>query len=432
MATDDGAELATEVRRRWWTPTTVHYASLVVGLVAILVIARDQWFFGDDWAILVPRLDDQRMAPHVGHWNLIPAVAFPALRAVFGMHSYLPFLLLALAAHLAVVHLSWRIMRRVGVQPWIATALAGVLLVLGGGAENILWAFQFGFMGAIALGLAVVLLIDQPKPRWAPIIVLAVIAPMFSGTAIPLLAAAGVLGWIRRGSWRTLLLLAPAAAVYLCWYLVVARQAPPSGQGVQGIGDLGAALIYGAVMYAGGLGRAVPFVGLGVIPVLAVVVWVVVVLRRGVRTAAAPALALAAGSVVFVALTAFSRLANGLSSAASERYAYLTIVLLVPAIALVLSWVAARSAIARVVTLAGIVVVAGWSLGALVIGAGHQAEREAVSREVILDYLDRVVADPDDPELLNGMPDPIAAPDLYGSDLLELYGSGALAPPPGD
>ena len=60
---------------------------------------------------------------------------------------------------------------------------------------------------------------------------------MFSGTAIPLLVAAGVLGWIRRGFARTALLLLPAAAVYLTWYLFVARAAAQPSQGFAGPAD---------------------------------------------------------------------------------------------------------------------------------------------------------------------------------------------------
>ena len=109
-----------------WNPRSVHYASLAVALVLILVIGRDQWFFGDDWAILAHRLDGNAMLPHVGHWNLGPALVFPALRNWLGLESYLPFLALAVAAHLTVAHLSWRVMGRVGVVPWLATLLSAL------------------------------------------------------------------------------------------------------------------------------------------------------------------------------------------------------------------------------------------------------------------------------------------------------------------
>ena len=44
----------------------------------------------------------------------------------------MPFLLLAVAAHLAVAHLLWRILNRSGVPPWgaVAANLLAVLLML--------------------------------------------------------------------------------------------------------------------------------------------------------------------------------------------------------------------------------------------------------------------------------------------------------------
>lgn len=415
---------------RWWNPRTAHYASIVVGLVCILLVSSQQWFFGDDWAIIAPHLDGSAMTPHVGHWNLVPALVFPVLRDLFGLGSYLPFLAFALLAHVAVVHLIWRLMNRAGVLPWLSTALAAMLTVLGGAAENILWAFQFGFMGAVAIGLAVVLLLDREKPMppilMGLVIALAAIAPMFSGTAIPLLAAAGILGWIRRGFLRTAVLLLPAAAVYLTWYVVVARAADLPSMGFSGPADIVPAILYAAAMYAGGLGRALPFIGLGVIPAIAVLVWAVVTIRRGVRGRAAVALALAGGSAVFVVLTTVSRLDNGLSSAAAQRYAYVTVTLLLPALGLVLSWLADRSRRALWICLGAVLALTVYNAVVLAVEAGFQAEREAGSRERIEESLEAVLDDPDDESRLNAPADPEWAPDLLGRDLLLLHENGQL------
>ena len=47
--------LTEEMRRD--LAAVVHYAALALAFTLILVLGRDQWFFGDDWAILAPRLD---------------------------------------------------------------------------------------------------------------------------------------------------------------------------------------------------------------------------------------------------------------------------------------------------------------------------------------------------------------------------------------
>ena len=55
-------------------------------------------------------------------------------------------------------------MRRAGVGPWIATAAASVFVLFGPGAEDIIWAFQMGFTGSVAFGLAALILVDHRGP----------------------------------------------------------------------------------------------------------------------------------------------------------------------------------------------------------------------------------------------------------------------------
>lgn len=161
----------------------MHYAALAVSFVVILWIGRNQWFFGDDWATLVPHNDGNLLLPHVGHWNLVPAMVFPLVRNWLGLGSSLPFL---------------------------------------------------------ALGLAVVLLLDSRTLDWR--IVVAIVgcslpAPTFSGTAIPVLAAAAIVGWIRHGFLRTAALPAPTMLTYLLWYFLVDWQYPTPHAGIDSISE---------------------------------------------------------------------------------------------------------------------------------------------------------------------------------------------------
>ncbi|TXN28251.1 hypothetical protein [Lacisediminihabitans profunda] len=418
-----------EGRRTPWTPATLHYGSLVLGFVAILWIGHDQWFFGDDWAILVPRLDASILVPHVGHWNMSPAIVFQSLRNWLGLGSYLPFLALAVLAHVAVVHLVWRILNRVGVQPWLASVLGIALLLLGGASENIFWAFQFGFMGAIALGLWVLVLFDRPRLNIPLILVLSLLAPTFSGTAIPVLAAAAAVGVVRHGWWRTGLLLVPTAASYLVWYVLVARGYAVPAAGITSIGGVARAGLYAAAMYGGGLGRGLPVIWLGVIPALTTAVWAIRTVRRGLKSRAAAAYAMVGGSLVFVALTTYSRMSFGISAAASERYAYLVIVFLLPALGLQLTWLAARGRRAFAAVAAGLVLIIGFNTVDLVIEAHAQAVRETGSERRIDADLARLLESPGDPALLARAADATWSPDLLGADLLALYRSGEFPKP---
>jgi hypothetical protein len=414
------------MRNRLNYPTITHYSALGISFFLIMWLGRDQWFFGDDWAILAPRLDGSVMAPHVGHWNLGPAIVFPALRNIVGLESYLPFLALAVLAHLAVAHLIWRVLGRVGVSPWIASLLSILIMVLGAGGENLLWAFQFGFMGAIALGLGTLLLLDRQKLTIPAVIALSVLAPMFSGTALPVLAAAAIVGWVRHGFRRTALVLLPAATCYLVWFVLIGAQHPAPHAGIHSVAEIGSALLFAAAMFGAGLGRLLPFVPLGVIPALVVAVWFFLTIRRGLRTKATAAYALIIGSVVFVVLTSYSRMSFGLSAAASERYAYVTIVMLLPAIGLLLTAVALQGRALGIVSVAVIIALIGFNVSLLVVESSAQATREAASKKQVMASLDEVLANRGDQDLLNTPADPEWAPDLLGSDLLWLYDAGQL------
>jgi hypothetical protein len=410
--------------RRLKAPIRVHYAALAVSFGLILWLGRDQWFFGDDWAILVPRLDGAVMLPHVGHWDLVPALLFQWVRDLFGLGSYLPFLVLAVVAHIVLCHLLWRILRRVGVEAWIATLLSILLMVFGGGAENIFWAFQVGFMGAVAVGLAVVLLFDRPRmtvATGAAIVVLSVLAPMFSGTAIPILVAAAIVGWIRHGLLRAALLLVPTATSYLLWFFLVAREHPTAAGGLTGAGELPRAAAYAMVMLGSGTGRALPWIWLGALPAIAVIAWFFATVRRRMTSAAAPAYAMVIASLFFFGLTAVSRVGFGLASGAAERYAYVTLAVLLPAFGLMLSWVAARSRPWQVTVVVVLIGLIGFNTGVLVSAATEQAHREQASKNRLMKVLETEVANPGDSALLDAPADPNWSPDARGSDLLRLY-----------
>jgi len=375
--TDRAAGSAREVV----TPTRVHLASLVLGAVALLVIGRDQWFAYDDWALLHPSLD--WWASHQGHWTTAPTLLFQLLRVTVGLHSYLPYLALAVVAHLAVVHLIWRVSVRAGVAPWLATGFAAVTVVLGCAAENLFWAFQVGFMGAVAVALVVVLLVDRTvlTVPWAvAAAVLAVASLPFSGTALPVLAGAAVLSWIRRGLVRSVAIFAPAAAIYLAWYLIEAR-GDASTLGVHGIGFLTRAPLFFAVMFGAGYGQFVGVLVLGPVIALALLVWLWFARRRfGGREAVAYVLVLA--SAIFAALTGVSRGGGELTAAGAQRYVYLIVMLAVPTMGLAMGWIAARGRIARVAIALALVAIAGVNITLGVIRAESQAATEQrVQRE---------------------------------------------------
>jgi hypothetical protein len=286
-------------------------------------------------------------------------------------------------------------------------------------------------MGAVAVGLGVVLLLDRPvlgPVRVVAVMLLAVVAPMFSGTFIPLLAAAAIVGVVRRGLLRTIVLFLPAAAIYVTWYVAYALHDPETPQGVHTAAGAGFALVYAGAMLAGGLGRALPWIGLGVIPALAVVIWFVATVRRGFRGSALPAYTLAVGAVVFVLLTAYARSGFGLSAAAAQRYAYVTIVLLLPGLSLLVQRLVQGHPrwLATVTVLLLVLVV--FNTATLEASGEVQARREAGSeRRVDATYAKVVSGSPSSKELA-APADPTWAPDLLGSDVRKLASWGQFNP----
>ncbi len=409
------------------TPTRVHLAALVLGAVALLLLGRDQWFSYDDWALLHPSVD--WWASHQGHWTTAPTLLFQLLRSTIGFHSYLPYLALAVVAHLAVVHLIWRIGIRAGVTPWLATGFAAVTILLGCAAENLFWAFQVGFMGAIAVALVVVLLVDRATLTlpWAIVAgAVAVLALPFSGTALPVLAGAAILSWIRRGFVRSLAIFAPAGAIYLIWYLLDARN-DVSTLGVHGIGFLTQAPLFFAVMFAAGYGQFVGVLVLGPVVALALLVWLVLARRRLIGRQAIAYVVLLA-SALFAVLTAVSRGGGELTAAGAQRYVYVIVMLAVPTMGLALAAIAARGRLWRAGIVLALLLIAAVNITMSVVRADQQAVTEQRTER---EFSAAVALERRDPGIApQALPIPDVAPDLTMADVASAVRQRLVSPVP--
>lgn len=404
---------------------TWHWLSLVFAAMVLVIAATSQWFFFDEWAFLVPSNDADLLSPHVGHWSTTPILITHALRAVFGVTTYMPYILLSMAAHLAICHLLWRVMLRVGVNSWIATALAFMLALLGAGAENILWAFQIGFMGAMLIGLIVILLVDDEalsRGRWIAVVLLSIWSLTFSGTAIPLLIAAGLVSWNRRGVVKTIVLFAPSAIVYLSWYALFAYGTGP-GYGPVNLRQLGVDVPnYVGHTLVDGLDKVLPFEGFGAIAVFCLVVWVVLTLKRWKGQAVA-GYALAIAALLQAILTALTRLNLGVEAASSSRYIYALVALILPASGLAFTWFARnrRPVVAALVTL--LLFVSAYNAVLLGAEARAQSRLEQSTQQRLYAAL-AVITQPGADYDAGLRPEPIYAPDVSVGDLRAMHEAG--------
>lgn len=401
-------------RAAGWT----HAATLVVGAVVLIYVGRGQWFYFDEWDFMwQPEALRRLVEGHNGHWSLVPISAWLLLQQTFGLGSYLPFLLLAIVAHLVLAHLLWRVLQRVRCQPWLATGLATAFIFFGTATENLMWAFQFGYMGAIAFALGALLLVSRPALRLGGAIgaaALLTLGAATAGTALPFfvpvaLTALVVLGWK-----RALIVAAPPTLIYLFWYLAIAGENPTVIYRATGVGDsLRGIPEFMSRMYVDGLGQITPVPLFGIVLLTAVATWAVLRLRRRLDAEAVIVLGMLAAGIVFAGLTAYSRLGVGPGGGTAPRYVYLVVVSILPAVGVMLTRLVAASAKRLLAISALIAVVIVFNAGALISISYTDSDREQSTRGLISAALDLADEYPDRVNL-DARPDPVFVPPTLG------------------
>jgi hypothetical protein len=110
-------------------------------------------------------------------------------------------------------------MRRAEVSAPFATGVALVFGLFGAGSENLGWAFQVGFVGSLAAGMLLLLLVDERGAGRQVALVAggAIAALMLSGISVFMVIAVGLATLTRWGWRKAALATAPAGLVYLVW-----------------------------------------------------------------------------------------------------------------------------------------------------------------------------------------------------------------------
>ena len=211
-------------------PWRIALGALAVVIVLVLAaVNRHLTFLADDWSFLAGRVGisaDTYLQPHNEHLSAVPVLIYQVLRGIFGTTNYLPYQLVALAAHLAVCGLVWLLCaRRVG--PWVALAPAAVVGLLGPATEDLLWAFQMGYFLAMASGLAAWALLERGGTRRdLGACVLLVLSLASASAGVGLVAGSVVLLLLHPTRWRRLWVVIVPTALYLLWYLGYGAPAP--------------------------------------------------------------------------------------------------------------------------------------------------------------------------------------------------------------
>ncbi|MGZ4692731.1 MAG: hypothetical protein ACXWA3_03800 [Acidimicrobiales bacterium] len=419
-------------------PLVTFVVALVVGAgVVLLGFGRHRWFALDDWDFLAHRSlgkVDDLFRPHNEHWSTVPVVAWRLVWAATGLHHYWAYQALVVTAHVVVIVLLRAVMRRAGVRPWTATLVALGLLLFGAGNQNIVWAFQIGFVGAMAFGLGHLLMVDHDGPIDRRDLIglgLGLLAVMSSGIGVSMVVVAGVAALLRRG-WRAAALhTVPLAVVYVVWLRVedVRSTTNPLGATLQGevravveFAITGIGATFGALASVRYLG----FVLAGLLVVGLAVAWLPLTLAEWRRKGAAVT-AMLVGLVVFYAISGSGRWWSGSDYARSSRYLYLGAAFVLPAIgvaadALMRRW---RALVPAVVALLVIGIVG--NIVTFRRDTDADASRYDDIRVLVLNLADRSIGDEVDPRT---EPDPRANPGLTIGWLRHARADGDVPDPP--
>ncbi len=206
-------------------PTIIFAVCVVSAIPIYLLLGSASWFIADEWEFLSGRsLNIQGIfSHHSGHWVTLPFLAFRGIYELVGLHTYRPYQLLSILSHLSIVVLNYLLMRRMEIQPWLATAISCVLLAFGEGSFNIFRAFQVTMTGSILCGLMFLLLVDHEGPLdWRNIagVGVAIVGLMTSAAMVPMIIGVVTAIFLRRGLVLAAVHIVPIITVFILWFLL--------------------------------------------------------------------------------------------------------------------------------------------------------------------------------------------------------------------
>ena len=342
----DADDVADAGNRRTWR--FVHLGTLMAGIPVLAWINRDQWFAGDEWQVITHNglgSNPTRLglfAPHFEHWSTLGVLVYKGLYGIFAARSYWPYVAVLILVILAVAHMTWRLLLRVGVVPAYATAVAALTMIAAVGWENRSTAWQITIIAPVALGFGALLLMPERGPwqrRDIGVVALLLVGLACSGVGVTMTAVVGLAALLRRGWKVTLELVAAPAAVYGIWYLVEGTTGQRNDTALStALRDLPEFVWRGLTEALSELTR-VPESGIGVLAL--VVVWLA--WRARPRLEPWPlVLATSVGAVVSIALTGLRRA----GASPESRYSDIVVLLALPALALMTQeaarWLARR------------------------------------------------------------------------------------------
>ena len=197
-------------------------ASVLASGFLLYHLTRGTSFYVDDWNFITGRRGDTVatfLAPYQGHLSVVPIAIYRLMFAAFGISSYAPYRALVIALSLIVGLLVYDYARhRVG--DFIAMLTAALILFLGPGWQDTMWAFQIAWLLALGAGIAALIMLDRRTLATdiaACALTLAAICSTSFGVAFAIGIAADIA--LTRRRWRDAWIPAIPLLLYAIWAL---------------------------------------------------------------------------------------------------------------------------------------------------------------------------------------------------------------------
>jgi hypothetical protein len=303
---------------------------------ALLSLGQGLSFWADEWGY-VTTLHTQGFSlfrPNDEHWYAVPNAIWWALLSTAGLRSYVPYLAVLLAMHVATCLVLFALLRRRAGSP-VALLSMAVLLFSGYGSADIFWAMMITYLGSTLCGLLALLLLDGPATDWRRAVLAAALllaGTASSGMGLGFLVAAAVELAVDPGRRRYLAALLLPAAGFVTWFAFFGAHTTQ----VQTLGSLWqTAWLYAEFVLVAVLAGSAAIFGLPAVagPMAVALITVTLALNRRVDHRS---LGVVAGLLVQFTLVAMIRATGGVDTATESRYVYIAtiyvLLLLAPAV----------------------------------------------------------------------------------------------------